>query len=211
MQKKKMVEVTSQHRRRQLDPDDILYMISRDRKSHIYLADGKVCSTNASIRQIAQQLDPAVFETINKGVLISLAHLSSVDGLDYRMDDGRVLRARIKTSNRRQWSMRVQTTENKSRPATAFYAECGNVQAFALLAPVTGGVRVVFSNETWQIRFGIQDVFAAAFGEEAPRALATMHEAISLGGVSTIQAGKVHASFFRVDNCLCTCLIRDVE
>ena len=131
---KNTLKITASHKQIIIDIDDLLYVVVQDRKSKLCFGKSEPILTNLSIRKLQEMLPADQFVLINKGVLISLAHLVEINQLDYRMSDGTVLRARVKTSSQHNWQMRMRVLENQYTVQQELYDLLQNPNvAFAIL------------------------------------------------------------------------------
>lgn len=206
MSEQNCIQITTAHRRRQVEWEKIIYIASHERKSNLHMADGETIPTNLSIRKLMQMLPQDGFVTINKGVLISLRHLRDVQELDYHMSDGTVLRARVKTSNQLQWNMRMHTAENRYRAQIDLYGAIEGVQAFALFAMRQEGVSLIYAGEQWQKRCGAELV-VNAFGNQTHQALICIRDTLNDAQVRFIRMPVGAACFFRAEAHTCMCVI----
>ena len=68
-------------RKNRFQEGDILYLQRQDRRTLIYLADGRIITTYEPLKNVMTELSSDVFESINKGIVINHAFVDrDVDG-----------------------------------------------------------------------------------------------------------------------------------
>lgn len=70
-------------------PKDVRYLIREGRKIAIYLTDGRRLDTYIPIKHLLSALPKGAFLNITKGVVVSVAEISKINGSIYVMSDGR--------------------------------------------------------------------------------------------------------------------------
>ncbi len=105
----------------QVRPKDILYFIREDRKSVIYLADGRQLDTYIPIKYLLSALPKGAFLNITKGVVVAAAEIVHIEGGVYTMSDGRRFMGRRRGAGEHKSNRRI--LENRVLPENRLVAE----------------------------------------------------------------------------------------
>lgn len=70
-------------------PKDILYFVREDRKTVVYLTDGRRVDTYIPVKYLLSALPKGAFLNITKGVVVSAAEILRIESGTYVMSDGR--------------------------------------------------------------------------------------------------------------------------
>ena len=80
--------------RNHIDSNDVIYIDHVDRKSVLHLKDTSSVSCFINVKDFLVELKDKGFVSISKGLLVSKYYIDHIDGFDYYMKDGTVLRGR---------------------------------------------------------------------------------------------------------------------
>ena len=209
---KNTIKITAAHRQVTIDIDDLLYVVVQDRKSKLCFGHADPILTNLSIRKLHEMLPADQFVLINKGVLISLRHLVDIDQLDYRMSDGTVLRARVKTSSQHNWQMRMRVLENQYGTQQMVYEMLDDDVSFAvvrILQDDTSQMEVLYCNSAWEEAYPF--VAQHNKGAIASEAYSMMQDVAYQGGIRTLKGRYFRAVFLKCDAGVCACMLRKMD
>lgn len=87
-------KVTRFLERNHIDSNDVIYIDHVDRKSVLHLKDTSSVSCFINVKDFLAELKDKGFVSISKGLLVSKYYIDHIDGFDYYMKDGTVLRGR---------------------------------------------------------------------------------------------------------------------
>ncbi len=210
---KNTIKITAAHRQVTIDIDDLLYVVVQDRKSKLCFGNTEPILTNLSIRKLHEMLPADQFVLINKGVLISLRHLVDIDQLDYRMSDGTVLRARVKTSSQHNWQMRMRVLENQYGTQQMVYEMLDDDDVpFAVVRIAeddASKVDVLYCNSAWEAAYPF--VAQHNKGATASEAYSIMQDVAYHGGIRTLRGKYFRAVFLKCDAGVCACMLQKMD
>lgn len=88
-------------RKNKFQEGDILYLQRQNRKTLIYLTDGRIISTYEPLKNVLTELSSDVFENINKGIVVNHAYITrDVDGYVLLSDGSGFTRRKKPLKNR---------------------------------------------------------------------------------------------------------------
>jgi PAS domain-containing protein len=95
--------------------DEIKYIVRENKKTNIYLTDGRVIETYTPLKSILPSLKPDAFLNINKGVALNAARIAGIADGKYKMEDGREFkgRARMPSVYRREQERKYNDSQNE--------------------------------------------------------------------------------------------------
>ena len=210
---KNTIKITTAHKQVMIDIDDLLYVVVQDRKSKLCFGNREPILTNLSIRKLLEMLPQDRFVLINKGVLISLAHLVEIDQLDYRMSDGTVLRARVKTSSQHNWQMRMRVLENQYTVQQEVYdimlSDNIAIAVLQVAQKERKHAKVIYCNSVWDSIATI--ICSEGESKIADEAYDAMQTVAWQGGIRRVRGKYFSACFFRCDQGVCACVLRKLD
>lgn len=77
-------------------PGDILYIKHNDRKTDVYIKNGKIISSYIPLKLLLGALPEGAFLNITKGVIISRYEIKSIKGNIYTLSDGTIFKGRVR-------------------------------------------------------------------------------------------------------------------
>ena len=89
--------VQANYRKIHIPISDIAYMTMDGRKTKLTLGDGSSVLTNQSMKELLSELPESIFSNINRGVVISRNFVKSDRNGVVTMEDGTVLRRRVRS------------------------------------------------------------------------------------------------------------------
>lgn len=81
-----------------IDYNKIMYITRGDRKTIFHMENGSKLETFHTMKDIMEELPDGMFESINKGIVISSKYVKSVSDKVYIMTDGTELTGRVRSS-----------------------------------------------------------------------------------------------------------------
>lgn len=80
-----------------IDPSDVMYIVRNDRKTVLYMTDGRTYETYIALKNMLEALPKDLFIKINKGCVVFWEHITRIEDGRYYMKDGSVHNGRLRT------------------------------------------------------------------------------------------------------------------
>lgn len=84
--------------KKNVDLDKVMYITRDGRKSAIHLEDGRLVETFHTLQGITEDAPDAMFESINRGIVIASKYVKSAIDNVYTMTDGTEFKGRVRVS-----------------------------------------------------------------------------------------------------------------
>lgn len=97
---------------------DIKYIVRENKKTNIYLTDGRVLETYNTVKAFLEVLPAKEFALINKGIVVAKRRIRSINQLMYTMDDGMEFMGRVRESGGHVKNRAEFNTSLKSKGVT---------------------------------------------------------------------------------------------